>query len=85
MIAGARKQARAYRIPQRSSAAFYTRHRHTGQAGLWLPLNPLCLPREGLTACGSAGEMQVSSLDKEIRPAHLLGSALQEGMGLGPS
>lgn len=45
MTVRATKQAHAYHMPQRSSAGFYAGHRHTGQAGLWLPINPLCLPR----------------------------------------
>lgn len=57
MITGARKQTHAYHIPQRSSADFYTRHRHTGQAGLWLLINPLGFPREGMWKCRrDAGE-----------------------------
>lgn len=46
----------------------------SGQAGLWLLINLLCLPREGLTACGV-------QMDREIQPD----SARQEGTGLGPS
>lgn len=45
MIAGARKQAHAYHTPQHSSPRFDAL---SGQAGLQLPINPLCLPREAL-------------------------------------